>query len=104
MNRRAFLKLFIGSVAVATIPIPKFLAPKQDLFKEHGYGDWESRSFDLSGGVLTIEMIEEAALKSASNFGKPDQLFMSPKDYKSFAKYFGYKVIYKGDEIIHERI
>jgi hypothetical protein len=102
-SRRAFLKLFIGTVAVATLPIPKFLLPKeQPIF----FGvDWakgcEPVMFNDVGGVLTVEMIEEAAKRSAMNMGQPDMMYMSKKDYKTLGKYFGYKVVYKDDEIFH---
>lgn len=106
MKRRAFLKLFIGGVAIAAIPIPNFLLPKQEeqgilpiAIGGTGYG-----TFDVSGGTLTQKMIEDAAMRSAQNMGKPDMLLMSKKDYKSLAKYFGYKVVYSGDDIVHVRL
>jgi hypothetical protein len=108
MNRRAFLKLFVGSVAVATIPIPRFLLPKKEktLFVDNGtgfsrYGD--TKSFNLEGGVLTQDTIESAALAAAANHGTPDVMYMEQEDYVHFAKYFGYSVTYKDDEIIHVR-
>lgn len=108
MNRRAFLQLFVGTVAVATIPIPKFLLPKEEkvpIFMgiDPAFGS-ESVVFSTEGGVLTQEMIEQAALRSAMEMGQPDRMYMSMKSYKKVAKIFGYKVIYRGDDIVHARI
>lgn len=104
MNRRAFLKLFVGTVAVATIPIPKFLLPESKyppLFIDDGTG-FLGYGADAGFGAttLTVEMIEEAAKRSAMNMGQPDFIMMSKRDYKKLAKGFGYKVVYSGDEII----
>jgi hypothetical protein len=96
MNRRAFLKLFIGTVAVATIPIPKFLAPKlyiDDGTAFEGYGSVSS--VNLGSGILTQEMIEEAALKSVQNMGRPDKILMSEDSFIALNKYFGYKIVYE---------
>lgn len=112
MNRRAFLKLFVGTVAVATVPIPNFLLPKQYSFKEFGPGrlnDFDSygssKAFTVDDGtttILTQEMIEEAMQKAAMNHGRPDVMYMSKQSYKTFAKVFGYKVVYVDDMVIHE--
>jgi hypothetical protein len=104
-SRRAFLKFFIGGIAVASCPIPKFLLPKEpSIFPDkesvfEGYGS--KVAFDTSGGILTQEMIENAALQAARNMGQPDRIYMSKKVYKAVAKQFGFKVVYEGDEIIH---
>jgi hypothetical protein len=101
MNRRAFLKLFVGTVAVATLPIPKFLLKEEkpvDTFS--AYGQWRSTMIE-SGGVLTQKMIEDAAERAAMNCGRPDVMYMSKKNYKTFAKVFGYQVVYSDDEIFH---
>lgn len=101
MNRRALLKLFIGSVAVATFPIPKFLIKEEKPIDNSSYGNWNSTDFE-SSGVLTQEMIENAAIKSAENFGAAELIYISKKDYKTFARYFGYQVIYTDDDdIVH---
>lgn len=91
MNRRAFLKLFIGTVAVATLPIPRFLLKEErdtDLFKiGDGVKPWESLEYDSSGGVLTMEMIEEAAKRAIENHGTPDRIYLSPARYKAFVRW-----------------
>ena len=97
MNRRAFLKLFIGTVAIAAIPIPNFLLPKEELLNDF----WKGETVPSSEGVLTMEMIEEAAQRSIDNMGAPDKIYMSKKSYKKFGKLFGYKIEYRGDRIIH---
>jgi hypothetical protein len=117
MNRRAFLQLFIGTVSIAAIPIPKFLLPKETTLLT-GDGIWTvppnvsafstlvsgNAQGNFSSGVLTQEMIEEAVAVSAMNMGRPDVIYMSKKSHKQFAKLFGYKVIYRGDDIAHVRI
>src|SRR5271165_989788 len=99
MNRRTFLKLFIGTVAVATVPIPNFLLPKE---KKHWTEDFKEvpiyppGAYSSEGSTLTQEMIEDAAARSAMNMGQPDMIFMSKSNYKKLGRYFGYKVIYRG--------
>lgn len=102
MNRRAFLKLFVGGVAVATIPIPKFLLPKEDTLtiKIPDTGPLYYNVYRGGGVTLTQEMIEEAAKRSAMNMGRPDMIIMGKREYKQVAKMFGYKVVYSGDEIV----
>lgn len=97
MNRRAFLKLFVGTVAVATIPIPKFLLPKEEsiTFTIPDQGPLHYEVYRNCGGVLTQEMIEEAALKSAQNMGRPDMMIMSEKAYEDVHRFFSYKVVYE---------
>ena len=103
-SRRAFLKFFIGGIAVASCPIPKFLLPKeQSIFIDDGtsFLSHGSTTFNSSGGVLTQEMIEEAAARSAMNMGQADVIYMSKGNYEALAKSFGFKVVYEDDEIIH---
>lgn len=100
MNRRAFLKLFAGGVAIVAIPIPKFLLPKEDTITitipDHGpeyyYQIYRS---PVGGGTLTPVMIEEAAMRSAQNMGKPDMIMMSEKAYDQVESYFRYKIVYE---------
>lgn len=92
MNRRAFLKLFVGTVAIVAIPIPHFLLPK------------EVETPESHGGSLTMEMIEDASRRAMENYGKPDVMYMSKVNYKRYSKLFGYKVEYRGDKIVHRRI
>lgn len=99
MKRRAFLKLFIGTVAVATLPIPKFMAPALYIDDGTGFSINEAcKPGDLDvSGHLTAEMIEEAALKSMHNMGRPDRLIMSEEHYETHKKYFanlGYQIVY----------
>ena len=107
-SRRAFLKLFIGGVAVAACPIPKFLltqTQKNELDKLNrglSYGQFGGpAAFDATGSALTVEMIEEAVARSAMNMGQADRIYMSKKNYKAVAKQFGFRVVYDGDEIYH---
>lgn len=104
-SRRAFLKLFIGTVAVATLPIPKFLFPEEKyppIFIDNGTGfEGYGANANFAGGTLTVEMIEEAAKRSAMNMGQPDMILMSKRNYKKVAKHFGYKVVYSDNEIFH---
>lgn len=97
MNRRAFLKLFVGTVAIAAIPIPNFLLPKEELISDL----WDGTHVKSSEGVLTMEMIEEASRRTIENYGAPQVIYISKARYKTFAKYFGYKVEYRGNNIVH---
>lgn len=106
-SRRAFLKLFVGTVAVATLPLPRFLLNQSQKNELDGlnrlleYGTFGgAKSFDARGSVLTVETIEEAAKRSAMNMDQPDRILMSKRDYKKLARHFGYKLVYSGDEII----
>jgi hypothetical protein len=99
MNRRAFLKLFVGTVAVVAIPIPDFLLPKEPKLNE----GWEGQAIDSSSGVLTQEMLEESMQRALDNYGKPDIIYMSKKQYKKFGKFFGYQITYRGNNINHVR-
>jgi hypothetical protein len=89
MNRRAFLKLFIGTVAVATLPIPRFL------LKEERDTAWQGIPYEAPTGTLTMEMIEEASKIAVGNYGKPTVLYISPAKYKTFLKHFGCQVVYE---------
>ena len=97
-NRRAFLKFMIGTVALATIPIPRFLTPKpnlNDLNRLLEYGKFGgSTRYDAKGSTLTVEMIEHAAERSLANMGKPDMIMMSERDYKTLEKHYGFKIVY----------
>lgn len=97
MNRRAFLKLFVGTAAVATIPIPKWLLPKEEAitFTIPDSGPLYYNVYRSAGVVLTQEMIEEAALKASQNMGAPDMMIMSEKAYNDVNSYFRYKVVYE---------
>lgn len=99
MKRRAFLKLFIGTVAIAAIPIPNFLLPKEKLVSDF----WKGETVEPFSGSLTPELIEEASRRAIENHGKPDVMYVSKVNYKIYAKHFGYKVEYVGDEIVHTR-
>lgn len=113
-DRRAFLQLLVGSVAVATIPIPQFLLPKP---VEAGSGIFtiptgvKTLEISMEGGggsgggsTLTQEMIEEAAMRAAADHGRPDFIMMSKRNYKKLGKMFGYKIIYRGDDIVHLKL
>jgi hypothetical protein len=95
MNRRAFLKLFVGSVAVATLPIPRFLLKEEPDTALVAFAAWKGELYDASSGVLTAEMIEEASRRAMENHGKPTVVYMSPARYNTFLKHFGYKVVYE---------
>lgn len=107
MKRRAFLKLFVGSVAVATLPIPRFLIKKTEEDNispvAGAFAAYGSDANFTTSGTLTQEMIEDAAIQAALNHGRPDMIYMSRPAYKKFARYFGYKVVYIDDEILHVR-
>lgn len=82
INRRDFIKI-LGSAVAATIlsqlPIPK-LSEKRDV---SGCTDWEpTTTVSTSGGVLTPEMIEEAALIASQKHGKPDLVYIWFSDDK----------------------
>jgi hypothetical protein len=95
MNRRGFLKLFVGTVAVATVPIPNFLLPKREEPKPFFGVDTAYPGSMVMGATLTQEMIEDAAMKSAENMGRPDMIIMEEVDFHRVMKYFGYQVVYE---------
>lgn len=101
MNRRAFLKLIVMGVAVASIPIPNFLLPKDTA--PEGAHHWNGTEWEPGSMVLTQKMIEDASRRALENYGRPDQIYMSKKTYKKYAKRLGWQVVYKNDEIMHVR-
>ena len=92
MNRRAFLKLFVGTVAVATLPIPKFLLKDERDTAFENYGAWKGEAYNAQSGTLTIEMIEEASKRAMENMGKPDMIIMSERTFKRFLRW---QVVYE---------
>lgn len=86
INRRDFIKIL--GAATAAVALEQVAA---GMFKPEpvsSYGAFDSVS--VEGGVLTPEMIEEAALRAAANHGMPEQMwvFMTDEEWANFVEHY----------------
>lgn len=82
LNRRQFIQA-LGATAAAAV-LAKFPEiPEKSKYSQ--YGEWDSTTF-VTGGVLTMDMIEEAAKKARENFGQPEQLLFVNITEEEWAK------------------